>query len=319
MGTARIGKTYLIKAIRSRLQEMVGTGSKSPIIVLVPTGVAAFNIDGVTIHSGLSIPIINDSKRLDINKERLKQLQDKLSDQAFSERNNEPFGGRSVILFGDFGQLSPVLDLPMYADNKRDALSNSGLAVYKQLKKVYKFKIIQHQSGNSKEQQELKGIFLRLRNGEPSIEDWIILTTRIEDKLSVIERNEFSNALFLLTKWSEVNAVNIDQLRSLDVPIAKIQAIHTGGNEAKKVDSDTAHRLKACILLARDARVILMANLQTEIGLVNGMMGIVQEIIFSEDQGPPCLPIAGLVSFDNYKRPTITSLEGKKVVPIAPI
>ncbi|GES96641.1 ATP-dependent DNA helicase Pif1-like [Rhizophagus clarus] len=68
-GTAETGKTYLIKAIRGRLQEMVGTRSKSPIIVLAPTEVAAFNINRVTIHSRLSIPIINDSKCLNINSE----------------------------------------------------------------------------------------------------------------------------------------------------------------------------------------------------------------------------------------------------------
>ncbi|GES89666.1 ATP-dependent DNA helicase Pif1-like [Rhizophagus clarus] len=284
MGTAGTRKTYLIKAIRE---------------------IAVFNIDGITIHSGLSIPIINDSKHLDINGEWLKQLQDKLSDvryviidklsmisrqmliiidmwfwQAFSEHNNKLFGSRSVILFGDFGQLSPVLDLPMYANDKQDVLSNSDSAVYKQFKEVYKLEIIQCQSENSK---------------------------KIEDKLSVIKRNEFSNVLFLLTKWSEVNTVNIDQLRSSDIHVAKIQAIHTGSNKAKKADSDIAHKLEAYILLARGAQVMLTANLQTEIKLVNSAMRIVQEIIFSEDQGLPCLPTAVLISFDNYKRPTITA------------
>ena len=38
--------------------------------------------------------------------------------QAFPEHNNEQFGGRSVIMFGNFGQLSPVLDLPMYISTK---------------------------------------------------------------------------------------------------------------------------------------------------------------------------------------------------------
>ena len=48
-------------------------------------------------------------------------------------------------------------------------------------------------------------------------------------------------------------------------------------------------------------------------------MGTVQDIIFKEDQGPPSLPIAVLISFDNYKGPTITSLESERVVPIVPI
>jgi ATP-dependent exoDNAse (exonuclease V) alpha subunit len=64
---------------------------------------------------------------------------------------------------------------------------------------------------------------------------------------------------------------------------------------------------------------MLTANLQTETGLVNGSMGTVQDIIFQEDQGPPSLPIALLISFDNYKGPTIASLEGERVVPITPI
>jgi hypothetical protein len=344
MGTAGTGKTYLIDAIRSRLQEMVGTKSKSPVVVLAPTGVAAFNINGMTLHSGLSIPIINDEKHLDINGERLKQLQDKLKDvryviideksmigrrmlasidvrlrQAFPEHNAEPFGGKSVILLGDFGQLPPVLDYPMYSDTKQDNLSNGGLAIYKQFKEVYKLETVQRQSGNSKEQREFRDILIRLRNGDSTIRDWRVLTTRAEDKLNTIERDRFSGALFILTKWAEVNAVNIDRLRSLNVPVAKIQAVHTGGNEAKRAEAETAHGLEASILLARGARVMLTVNLQTETGLVNGSMGTVEDIIFREGQGPPSLPIAVLVAFDNYKGPTIASLEGKRVVPIAPI
>ena len=81
MGTAGTGKSYLIKAIRGRLQAMAGNG-KSPVIVVAPTGVAAFNIDGGTIHSTLSIPIM-DGKKFDLNNISLKQLQERLQDVMY--------------------------------------------------------------------------------------------------------------------------------------------------------------------------------------------------------------------------------------------
>src|SRR3954452_2572221 len=77
MGTAGTGKTYLINAIRNRLREMTGAESESPVFVLAPTGVAAFNINRRTIHSTLSIPIVVN-KNLDMNGERLRQLQNRL-------------------------------------------------------------------------------------------------------------------------------------------------------------------------------------------------------------------------------------------------
>ena len=52
---------------------MAGFGSKPPVFVLVLTDVIAFNINGITIYSTLSIPIITN-KNLDIKGECLKQL-----------------------------------------------------------------------------------------------------------------------------------------------------------------------------------------------------------------------------------------------------
>src|SRR5207248_5679627 len=49
MEIAGTGKSYLIKAIRERLQTMSRNG-KSPVIVIAPIGVATFNINGATIH-----------------------------------------------------------------------------------------------------------------------------------------------------------------------------------------------------------------------------------------------------------------------------
>src|ERR1043165_6825967 len=114
---------------------------KFPVQVILPTGVAAFNINGATVYSTLSLPIIN-KKKVDLKGIRLKQFQEKLQDviyfiideksmvgrrmlslidtrmrQAFLKNKNKAFSRRSIILFGDFEQLLPVLDLPMYANN----------------------------------------------------------------------------------------------------------------------------------------------------------------------------------------------------------
>jgi len=51
--------------------------------------------------------------------------------QAFSE-SNEPFRDRSIIMFGDFRQLLPILNLLMYANNvSNDVAFKNELAIYK--------------------------------------------------------------------------------------------------------------------------------------------------------------------------------------------
>ena len=107
-------------------------------------------------------------------------------------------------------------------------------------------------------------------------------------------------------------------LRSLNLPVAKILAVHTGGREAKKASSDVAKGLEAQLVLAKGAQVMLTANLWTEGGLVNGSIGNIHDLIFVEN-GPPSLPVAVLIRFDQYEGPSFTTPEGDRVVPISPI
>jgi hypothetical protein len=78
---------------------MAGNGQNLPVIVLAPTGVAAFNINGATIHSMLSILIINDKhgKGLDINGERLKQLQERLQGVHYIIIDEKSMIGRRML------------------------------------------------------------------------------------------------------------------------------------------------------------------------------------------------------------------------------
>ena len=56
--------------------------------------------------------------------------------------------------------------------------------------------------------------------------------------------------------------------------------------------------------MAITARVMLIANLWVEAGLVNGALGTVVSICY-ESGVPPELPLAVMVKFDNYYAPTL--------------
>jgi len=57
-GTAGTGKSFLISAISAELQNLASQENKpNPVIRLTPTGIAAFGINGMTVHSALSLPV----------------------------------------------------------------------------------------------------------------------------------------------------------------------------------------------------------------------------------------------------------------------
>jgi len=79
-----------------------------------------------------------------------------------------------------------------------------------------------------------------------------------------------------------------------------------------------AKGLEAELLIAKGSRIMLMANLWTEAGLVNRALGTIVDIVF-EENGPPSLPTAVFVNFNTYEGVTVTNTKGIKVVPIGPI
>ena len=60
-GGAGVGKSHIIKSIHASVSKTLCYRSMSPdkpkVLLLAPTSVAAINISGTTIHSGLGIPI----------------------------------------------------------------------------------------------------------------------------------------------------------------------------------------------------------------------------------------------------------------------
>ena len=108
------------------------------VLLLAPTGVAAINIEGLTIHSGLGIPIGhhgNDLPRLgDVIIDEISMVSNllllyihQLLVEVFGSSSDLPFAGISVIVFGDFYQLPPIQQRTIYAEYKDAWLNISPL------------------------------------------------------------------------------------------------------------------------------------------------------------------------------------------------
>jgi len=141
-GKAGTGKTTFLKSLRARLDKAM--------IVVAPTGVAALNAGGVTIHSFFQIspgPYTPFSQRsggtgtqnrfFTLRKEKVRiirglqlliideismvrsDLLDAISDVLCRyRRSSEPFGGVQLLMIGDMQQLSPVVK-----DDEREILA----------------------------------------------------------------------------------------------------------------------------------------------------------------------------------------------------
>lgn len=127
-GKAGTGKTTLLGEVVKRLNE-----KRAISVVLAPTGVAAENADGVTMHSFLRLPLTpfiphhrySNLYSLDVHAiEVVKKLDVIIIDEISMVRcdmldaadmilrhyrhNRKPFGGVQLIMFGDLYQLMPV-------------------------------------------------------------------------------------------------------------------------------------------------------------------------------------------------------------------
>jgi len=162
-GRAGTGKTTLVNYLRSQLTEQV--------VVVAPTGVAALQVRGVTIHSFFRFPPRLIFPETDIKKLKDRRLYNKLGVLIIDEismvradmvdaidmflrvngpREGRPFGGVQVIFVGDLFQLPPVVrseEMEVLRDRGYDAayfFNSKALdrneITYVELKKIFRQK-----------------------------------------------------------------------------------------------------------------------------------------------------------------------------------
>lgn len=329
-GTAGTGKSYLINAIVQCLTNKV--------IVTGTTGMAAYNISGETLHSVLKLPVRSTNKR-ELQGSSLRWLQTKFQDKQYllidemsmlgqaafawvdkrlrqaTGKQDEPLGGISVIMFGDFAQLPPIGDRPLYVPATNQQSAFHGFTIYRLFTTVIILKQVQRQCGTNPEDQAFRELLMRFRNGEVNQNDWNELLSRSPDRAH--NYVEFEDTARLFYDKRSVGEYNHSKLTQIGTPIAAISAIYSGpsASAAKPVD---AGGLYPTVLLAEGAHVMLTANVWQQVGLCNGAAGVVYKLIYQEGQSPSNLPIAVLVEFSHYTGPPFLP-DIPKCVPIVPI
>lgn len=328
-GKAGTGKSAIIKAMCRFLDDRLPNSYQ----VLAPTGAAAVNVDGKTVHNYLRLPVEGPLRPLD--GDNLRQFQLGFRDVKFiiideysmvglrllkkihlrlcsaSGSSAQPFGGFYVYMFGDLRQLPPVKDTAIYME-PRDAFGREALALVGSFQRKICLTVCHCLN---RDQTVFQQILDSLATGTITEEGWRTLMRR-RKALIPHEQVSFLNALELLPTNQQVKEKNESKLQANGRAVAAIFASHNNciaGNGSDVV----AQGLPARLYLSIGCRVILRKNLFVSHGLVNGSLGTVTDIIYSNGERPPLLPAVILIRFDKYAGPFFR--EQSQSFPILPI
>jgi energy-coupling factor transporter ATP-binding protein EcfA2 len=321
-GPGGTGKSYLIKIIKEYIHRL--SKSTNATVTTAPTGVAAFNIQGVTIHRALNLPIQHkgSSKYQALNGDKLDSLRkywhhvntliiDEISMVSYETflhihlRLNEImgiedptifFGGLNVIVLGDFYQLPPVHGKFIFDQCVSTAM---GTHLWRDLFIMLELEQVERQ----KDDANFRNVLSRFRIGEQTDCDISQLLTSVDPICSNI--NNQNDTLYLYPTIDQCDKHNLKMLQVISKykPAYSIKAEHTKfcGGKSKKI-SEFCTKLTDQSLIPNDDRecaglakelnlsvnsiIILRRNINTSDGLVNGARGIVKSIIWNNSSDP---------------------------------
>jgi len=173
-------------------------------------------------------------------------------------------GGVGVLLFGDFAQLPPVGDSPLYSSKApKKPLQISGREAYFSFDQSITLQHIFRQQGDDPISRQFRDLLLRQRTYSITQEDYNLLSTRFSNNVSIEEKGTFRDVIHLFPTQASVEGHNHQYLEATHAPVLRCKARHHGGKHAKQATEDQADGLEAELLLAIGARVMLTRNVWT--------------------------------------------------------
>ena len=288
-GPGGVGKSHVIRLIHSDTIKLLRlSGCIEPGEVTAPTGIAAFNIGGMTLHSAFLLNIGRFGYQ-PLNSEKLNTLRMKLSHLTLLVI--------SILALGDLYQLPPV-GQPAVFDTVTDAYAKlyaSG-SLWQEEFSMIELSEVMRQRGDT----SFVEILGRVRTASCTSKDINVLRSRV---ITRDDPNYPVNALHVYRINVDVDKRNSEMLNNLasedqQVAIKSLDSIsgHTAHMNLFKLSEKRTETggLHSTLKLAVGARVMLTANVDESDGLVNGARGTVVEFVRNGD-----VIVKILVLFDN--------------------
>ncbi|VDI77551.1 ATP-dependent DNA helicase PIF1 [Mytilus galloprovincialis] len=305
-GGAGTGKSRLIKCLYFEISRILAPTLCNPddvsVLLTAPTGTAAFNINGMTIHSCLSIFKSLSKDHATLSEDKLNTLRSKLDTlqvliideismvnkrllyfvhERLRQIKKKPesclFGGVSIIAVGDFYQLPPV------KSKKSDKLyvndpSNPLNYLWNELFKVAELHEIMRQKDDKTFAEMLNRLRIKKKNEIIELDDFTLLKHCMKEAPDRIlhifatnaEVQQFNNSMIMKYFSDPVLLEAEDYEKDKTTGTLKRKSSFYNSSDIQ---------LPSSILLAVGARIMLIRNQDIKDGLVNGVMGTVQNII----------------------------------------
>eukprot|EP01013_Petalomonas_cantuscygni_P041372 TRINITY_DN73_c1_g1_i1.p1 TRINITY_DN73_c1_g1~~TRINITY_DN73_c1_g1_i1.p1 ORF type:complete len:768 (+),score=132.18 TRINITY_DN73_c1_g1_i1:65-2368(+) len=300
-GCAGTGKSTLLREAVRRLRAKHGEGA---VAVLAPTGIAALNVGGVTVHSflgvGLALGAIGAvAGRVASSQTLVKRWQatrvvvidevsmlhselfEKLEAAGRAARGNgDPMGGVQVVLCGDFCQLPPVDrangsgGLAAAAAGAGRAFAETGVFAFQAgawariAPQPFVLKEVHRQAD-----QDFVRVLADIRSGTPSAETVADLQ-KLSRPLPAAD-GILPTRLYALNR--DVDAENDAAVSRLPGSECVLSAEDAGSGDALQVVQRQCPA-PARLRLKIGAQVVLLRNVDARRGLVNGARGVVVSV-----------------------------------------